>query len=175
MKVLNMINSNIERESLPERINDLFDSLKDLENLFKDYFNEEKSIWKGTDEEIAKKISEPFGPIGRGRLEGADINVIPPRYGRKTYRCYDTLLVILEPSIYILTPNECYPDIRMENRINDALKHIEKCKNLKHVDVRYVIFWAGFWDFRLWNKYRYYFQGKQVFLVPWFENPLALI
>jgi hypothetical protein len=170
-----MIDSNIDRESLPEKINDLFDTLKDLENLFKDYFKEKESFWDGSDEEIAKKISEPFGGIGKRRLEESEINVIPTRYGRKTNRCYDTLLVIMEPSIYILTPNECYPDIRMGNRINDALKHIRYCENLKIFEVKYIIFWAGFWDFKLWNKYRNDFQGKHVFLVPWFENPLSLI
>jgi hypothetical protein len=29
-----MIDSNFDREILPEKINDLFDTLKDLENLF---------------------------------------------------------------------------------------------------------------------------------------------
>jgi hypothetical protein len=61
-----------------------------------------------------------------------------------------------------ITGDEYHPEMRLKKRIEFPFDFIKRCGN-----VRYIVFWASIWEFRMWRKYEGYFNGKTVILKPW--------
>jgi len=149
----------MENEELPEKIKALLEGLNEAEGIFDEFFPEDD--WLMDDPWFRHHLPPIFGPLRRRLGEGGEINIIPPRYGGKG-ECTDTLLVFVEPSFWILQGDECHPEMRLKKRIESAIDFIKRCGN-----VRYIVFWASIWEFRMWRKYEGYFNGKTVILKPW--------
>ena len=134
----------MEDEELPEKIKALLEGLNEMEGIFDESFPDEDSLWD--DPWFRHHLHPIFGPVRRRLGEGGEINIIPPRYGGKG-DCTDTLLVFIEPSFWVLQGDECHPEMRLKKRIKSAIDFIKRCGN-----VRYIVFWASIWEFRMWKE-----------------------
>jgi len=149
----------MEDEELPEKIKALLEGLNEMEGIFDESFPDDDGLWD--DPWFRHHLPPIFGPLRRRLGEGGEINIIPPGYGGEG-ECTDTLLVFIEPSFWVLQGDECHPEMRLKKRIESAIDFIKRCGN-----VRYIVFWASIWEFRMWRKFEGYFNGKTVILKPW--------
>jgi len=106
----------------------------------------------------------PYYTLGRvlDKLEEGDsINVIPSIYGRGG-ECRDVLLVVIEPQFMTFFGDEVISEMRIRKRIESAEIFLKRCST-----VRYVIFWASIFDFRMWSKLKGSYNWPIVILKPW--------
>lgn len=154
---------------LPEKLKKLLDDLSRVEEELDERFQEEQVVEE--DDMFWPEIWERGWHIWRryyGQI-ASEINVVPGRYGVNG-ECTDTLLVIIEPSIWLFPPGECDPENRVKKRLDAALKQLSNCPNTV-----YIVFWAAVWDFRKWNYYKSKFSGKTALLKPWGMDHIRLI
>jgi hypothetical protein len=154
-------------EEIPNKIRNIVEKLNGLENnfdemnfdddlLMMDHFHPFRRFWP--DITLNEIISED------------GVNIIPSSYGKRG-ECQDTLLVFIEPSFMIFQGDEYHPEMRIKKRIETALDFINRRCN----SVKYIIFWASVWEFRIWKKYKKEFQKNLVILKPWGLSHITLL
>jgi hypothetical protein len=61
--------------------------------------------------------------------------------------------------------DEVISEMRIRKRIESAGMFLKRCST-----VRYVIFWASIFDFRMWSKLKGSYTWPTVILKPWKQN-----
>ncbi|MFP3131496.1 MAG: hypothetical protein RXR51_07985 [Nitrososphaeria archaeon] len=150
----------MENKELPDKIIGLFKELNRAERSFDEWFPDDDLfpydepwwVYRRTFRDVFNDIYK------RSEVE---INVIPRILGGPG-KCTDTLLIFIQPSFLTLQGDEYHPEMRLKKRIESAIDFCSKCKNVK-----YIIFWASIWEFRIWEKYKNRFANQTVILKPW--------
>jgi len=150
----------MENKELPDKIIGLIEELNRAERFFDEAFPDDdfyqyEELWWA----YRRIFRDVFIDIyERSKVE---INVIPHILGGRG-KCTDTLLVFIEPSFLTFQGDEYHPEMKLKKRIESAIDFCSKCKNVK-----YIIFWASIWEFRMWEKYKDRFANQTVILKPW--------
>ena len=151
----------MDEEKLPKEVERIIKSLSEAENMIDEELRDDDMFsvmppWHLFD--------YPYYPLGRvfNKLEEGDsINIIPSIYGRRG-ECRDVLLVVIEPQFMTFFGDEVISEMRIRKRIESAGLFLKRCRT-----VRYVIFWASIFDFRLWSKLKQSYTWPTVILKPW--------
>jgi len=152
----------MDREELPKKVERIIEALSEAENMTDEEFQDDDLLsvmppWHPF-------IDYPYYPLGGvfDKLKvGDSINVIPSIYGRRG-ECRDVLLVVIEPQFITFFGDEVVSEMRIRKRIESARTFLKRCST-----VRYVIFWASIFDFRMWSKLKGSYVWPTVILKPW--------
>jgi len=149
------------KEESPSKVDRIIEGLSEAENMMDEEF---------PDDDLLSGIPPwhlfdyPYYPLRRvfdNLKEGDSINVIPSIYGTRG-ECRDVLLVVIEPPFMTLFGDEVISEMRIRKRIESARMLLQRCST-----VRYVIFWASIFDFRMWSKLKGSSTWPIVILKPW--------
>ena len=151
----------MDEDDLPKEVERIVEGLSKAENMIDEEFPEDDLLsgippWHLFD--------YPYYPLRRvfdNLKEGYSINVIPSIYGRRG-ECRDVLLVVIEPQFMTFFGDEVVSEMRIRKRIESAGIFLKRCRT-----VRYVIFWASIFDFRMWSKLKQSYTWPTVILKPW--------
>jgi len=152
----------MDEEELPKKVERIIEGLSEVENMMDEKFQVDDLFSVMPPWHLFADY--PYYTLGRvfDKLEEGDsINVIPSIYGRRG-ECRDVLLVVIEPQFMTFFGDEVVSEMRIRKRIESAGIFLKRCST-----VRYVIFWASIFDFRMWSKLKQSYNWPTVILKPW--------
>ena len=152
----------MDEEELPKKVERIIEGLSEVENMMDEEFQDDDLFSVMPPWHLFADY--PYYTLGRvfNKLEEGDsINVIPSIYGRRG-ECRDVLLVVIEPQFMTFFGDEVISEMRIRKRIESAGLFLKRCRT-----VRYVIFWASIFDFRMWSKLKQSYAWPTVILKPW--------
>lgn len=156
-------------------------------NLSKDLTAIENRIFEFADDSLDDKLNieiwheimhgypidwpRPLSRMVRHSINGTknNINIIPGGYGMNG-NCQDTLMIVIEPSRFIYQADEYNVEMRIIKRIGTAVNFV----STKCINVKYILFWAGIWDYYSWNTYKNKFTKQKIYLKPWGMNTIQV-
>jgi len=149
------------KEESPSKVDRIIEGLSEAESVIDEEFPDDDLLSGITPWHL---FDYPYYPLRRvfdNLKEGDSINVIPSIYGTRG-ECRDVLLVVIEPPFMTLFGDEVISEMRIRKRIESAGMLLHRCNT-----VRYVIFWASIFDFRIWSKLKGSYTWPTVILKPW--------
>jgi len=152
----------MDEDELPKEVKRIIEGLSEVENMMDEKFQDDDLFSVMPPWHLFADY--PYYTLGRvfNKLEEGDsINVIPSIYGRRG-ECRDVLLVVIEPQFMTFFGDEVISEMRIRKRIESAGLFLKRCRT-----VRYVIFWASIFDFRMWSKLKQSYTWPTVILKPW--------